>query len=337
MASTLKMGIVGCGNSARSIHYPKLKNLRDRFEVAACCDLDAERAAEVGTLYDAQPYTDYQAFLRYKGLDLVLVATKPPSTHALLGLQALEAGKHVVLEKPMCATHAEGVALIDAARKAGRLLTVYHSRRWDPEFIELRWAIAQGLFGDIRLFESMMGTNLLHVEWLIDWGVHLIDQCLVVCGGRPVEVSCVVTFPDKAETGGGPWTAWIRFDNGKLAVASQKIGELGTYPRFSVVGDQGGCAWPNPGTRRVEGTLSFDETQVVTVLPAVYRGRESAPLQKGEVRIPVRAFYANLFDALHGNTELAVKPEEALLVIDVLQAALRSAREGVSVRFKESD
>ena len=327
----IKMGIVGCGNSARNIHYPKLKDLRDQFEVVACYDVDSARANGIAELYGACPYTDRSAFFNHSGLELVLIATKPLDTHAPLGIAALEAGKHVVLEKPMCTSHEEGIRLMAAARKAGKILTVYHSRRWDPEFLELRWAMSRGYFGKIRMFETLVCSNLLYVEWIIDWGVHLIDHCLVVCGGKPVEVSCTVTFPDKAETNGGPWTAWIRFDNGCIGVASMKTGAGGSYPRFAVVGDQGGCAWPSAGARWEAGKLKFDEKEVITDLPAIYCGKEKEPIKMGEVRIPFCAFYPNLYDVLTGKAELAVKPEEALLVIDVMQACLESVRKNKSI------
>jgi len=308
----IKMGIVGCGNSARNIHYPKLKDLRHQFEVVACYDVDGARAAGIADLYGgARPYTDRAAFFAHPGL-----------------VAALEAGKHVILEKPMCSTHEEGVRLMDAAKRAGKVLTVYHSRRWDPEFIEARWAVSQGHFGDIRMFETIVCSNLLNVEWLVDWGVHLIDQCMVICGGKPLEVSCAVTFPDKAETGGGPWTASIRLDNGRLGVASMKTGAIGSYPRFAIMGDKGGCAWPGAGERWTAGKLKFDEQELVTDLPTIYRGQGQEPLQLGETHIPVHAFYPNLHGVLNGVGELAVKPEEALVVIDVMRACLASVAKG---------
>lgn len=331
MSRPIKMGIVGCGNSARNIHYPKLKDLRHQFEVVACYDVDSARASGIAELYGARAYTDRSAFFHHSGLELVLIATRPLDTHVLLGVAALEAGKHVILEKPMCASHEEGVRLIATARKMGRILTVYQSRRWDPEFLELRWAISQGFFGNIRMFESLVCNNILQCEWLVDWGVHLIDQCLVVCGGKPLEVNCAATFPDQVETGGGPWTVCIRFDNGRLVVASMKTGALGSCPRFSIVGDEGGCAWPEAGERWKAEKLKCDEKEVVTDLPVIYRGREKEPVRMGEVRIPFCSFYSNLYDVLTGGAKLAVKPEEALAVIDVIQACLASVKKGGNI------
>ena len=325
----IKMGIVGCGNSARNIHYPKLKDLRHQFEVVACYDVDSTRASGIAELYGAHPYTDRSAFFNHSGLELVLIATRPLNTHAPLGIAALEAGKHVILEKPMCTSHEEGVHLMEAARKAGKILTVYHSRRWDPEFLEMRWAVSRGFFGNIRLFETSVCGNLLNADWLVDWGVHLIDQCLIVCEGKPVEVSCAATFPEKAETNSGPWTVWVRFDNGRLGVASMKIGVGGEYPRFSIVGEQGGCAWPAAG-----GRMEMKSDEIVTDLPIIHQGRGKESVRAGKVRIPFCAFYPNLYQVFAGKSELAVKPEEALAVIDVMQAAIASVKKGCCISLR---
>lgn len=329
----IEVGIVGCGNSARNIHYPVLSKYPEKFRVVACCDLVEAKAREIGTLYGAQPYTDLGRFLKHPGIRLVLVTTKPPSTHTDVALQALAAGKDVLVEKPMCGSHAEGVALLKAARRHGKVLTVYHNRRWDPDFLELRWAITQGFFGDIRIFETIVCGNLVGADWLLDWGVHLIDQALLVGAGNPVEVTCAAYFPNgKDKDSAGAWTALIRFDNGRVAKTSMMTADAG-YPRFAVAGDKGGCAWP-----RGDGRMDMCGTELVTELPEIYLGRDTGgepSLPRRKVTIPFVPFYSNLYDVLNGKAELAVRPEEALRVIDVTLAAIESARSERSIRLKK--
>ena len=322
----IKMGIVGCGNSARNIHYPQLNKRQHQFKVVACCDLDKTRAEAIGKLYEAKAYTDLTAFLSHPDMELVLVTTKPPSTHASVGLAALDAGKHVLLEKPMCATHEEGIQLV---KKAKKILTVYHNRRWDPEFLELQWAIQQGFFGNIKLFEIMVCGNLLNADWLVDFGVHLFDQALFLGQDKPIEVSCVASFPDDAEGNSGPFVAWMRFNNGKCGIVSMRVGEGGEYPRFSVVGDKGGCAWPVN-----DGRIKYEDNALTTNIPAIHQGAGKPDLKPGAVRIPFIPFYQNLYEALTLGRELAVKPEEALAVIDVMRAAIQSCKTKLSVVLK---
>jgi len=327
---TIEMGIVGCGNAARGIHYPPLSKRPDQFRVTACCDLDPARAEEIAGLYQAKPYTDLNRFLEHPNLRLVLVATRPPSTHAPSALQALAAGKDVLLEKPMCAAHQEGVAIIEAARRHGRLVTVHQNRRWEPEFLELRWAVEQGLFGKVRIFHTTVCGNLLGADWLFDWGVHLFDQALLIGGGKPMAVDCAASFPHGFEKGSGPWTAVIRFDNGAAAVAAMMMAQSGC-PRFMVAGDQGGCVWPG-----AKGRLKLDETTLTSQLPEICRGRDSGgePLAPSrEARIPIVPFYDNLYEALHGRAEPAVRPAESLLAVDVTLAAMESTRTGRAVQI----
>ncbi len=325
MEGKLKMGIVGCGNSAKNIHYRMLKAITEKIEVAACFDKDGNRAAEVGGIYDAKPYDSLDSFLDHPGLDLVLVATRPPTTHAEIGLAALEAGKHVLLEKPICETHEEGIRLIEKANEKDRILTVFQNRRgpeWDPDFAAARWGIEQGYFGDVRIFESIWCGNLLNPAWMHDWGIHIFDQVLSIMKEKPVEISSGSSFPEAGDIPCGPWVAFIRFENGKIGVASMRIGLFGEYPRFSIIGDKGGCAWParsarveNPGVNE----LSCD-------IPSVLRGREEEAYEPFNVKIKFTPFYENLYAAITGGAELIVKPEEALRALDVTNAAIKSVK-----------
>lgn len=330
----LTFGIVGCGNSARNIHYKQLERARDKIEVGACFDLDALKADEICRLYGAKPYSSLKDFLGHPGLDLVLVATKPPSTHAEVGLAALEAGKHVLLEKPMCDSHAEGAALIEKSREKGLVLTVFHNRRgaeWDPDFEAVRWGVSQGYFGKLKLFETLWCGNYLNAEWLFDWGIHLFDQLLAIMKAEPVEVSCSAGPPGKMGTPSGPWAAFVRFDDGSAGIVSMRIGNFGDYPRFTLAGDTGGCSWP-ARSARVEEPGSG---KLLCSVPAVHAGQEKESQEPFETVIEFTPFYENLYEAVTSGAELIVKPEEALAAVDLANAAMESARKEKSVRMRD--
>jgi len=128
-------------------------------------------------------------------LDVVVIAT-PNRTHVPLAGAALRAGLHVVVDKPMAVTVASGLQLLDAARAASRLVTVYHNRRWDADFLTLRRLLAEGALGDVLRFESRFERWRPEPKpgWrespepgdagglLFDLGTHLIDQALVLLG-----------------------------------------------------------------------------------------------------------------------------------------------------------
>ena len=323
MGKTYGIGIVGCGNSAKNIHHPKLMEVADEFQVRACFDIDENRVGEVAELYGAKGFFKIDEMLASPDVDVVLVCTKPASTHTEIGLAALDAGKNVVLEKPMCGSHEEGERLIKKARSVGKILSVYQSRRWDPEFICLRWAMEQGYFGEVKMFESLVCGNLLDANWLFDWGVHLIDQALNVCGGQPIEVTCQSAGDPENES--GPWFALIRFDNGKTALATMRSGVPGGYPRYSLIGDRGAVAWPT----WQGGTIT--QSELTTEIPPIARGAGKDILELGERTISFTSFYRNLYETLNGDAELAVKPEEALMVVDVTLAAIESSKMKTSV------
>lgn len=327
MDGKLNIGIVGCGNSASKIHCRQLLDAAEKIDVAACFDMEFSKAEEVGKLYNAKPYRELNEFLDHPGLEAVLVATKPPATHAKIGLQALDSGKHLLLEKPMCATRQEGEQLIKKAREKNRVLTVFQNRRgaeWDPDFEAMRWGVEQGYFGSLKIFETIWAGNVLNAEWLLDWGVHLFDQVLTMFKTMPVEVVCSAGPVGKGGVPVGPWAAFMRFAGGEIGMASMRIGVFGEYPRFSLFGENGGCAWP-ARSARIERP---DENLLKCDIPAIQRGRDNEPLEPFSTEIGFTRFYDNFYDAVRHGAEVLVKPEEALMTVDVANAAVESSLTG---------
>lgn len=131
------MGVIGAGLIAQIMHLPHLRDLDDRFEVAALCDLSEEVLRQVGDRFAvARRYTRWQDLVVDPGLDAVLVST--PGSHAEPAIAASQAGLHVFVEKPMCFSVEEGRAMLAAARAAGRRLMVGYMKRYDPAFLRLR-------------------------------------------------------------------------------------------------------------------------------------------------------------------------------------------------------
>src|SRR5438067_9027176 len=135
MADRLRVGVIGCGLIAQVMHLNYLRELSDRFEVAAVCDLSAEVRAACAREYGVtEQYESWQELVT-RPLDAVLVLTS--GSHAPIAIAAAEAGLHVLVEKPMCFSVAEGRAMIDAAEKAGKVLMVGYNKRYDPAYSRL--------------------------------------------------------------------------------------------------------------------------------------------------------------------------------------------------------
>jgi predicted dehydrogenase len=135
MANRLRVGVVGCGLVAQVMHLHYLRELSDRFEIAAICDLSEEVRDSCGREYGVPLRFASWEELVATPLDAVLVLTS--GSHAPIAIAAAERGKHVLVEKPMCFSVAEGQAMVDAAEAAGVTLMVAYNKRYDPAYLRL--------------------------------------------------------------------------------------------------------------------------------------------------------------------------------------------------------
>jgi predicted dehydrogenase len=148
MGRRLKVGVIGGGLIAQVMHLHYLRELSDRFEISAICDLSAEARAAVAQEYGVRQQFDSWQELVAQPLDAVLVLTS--GSHAPAAIAAAKAGMHVLVEKPMCFSIAEGQEMVDAADKAGVTLMVAYNKRYDPAY--LRLVEESSRMHDVRLF-----------------------------------------------------------------------------------------------------------------------------------------------------------------------------------------
>ena len=128
----IRIGIIGCGNIANTKHMPTLFKFKDRVEMVAFCDLIPEKAEKAAKKYgipNAKIYTDYRKCVADPDIDVIHVCT-PNRSHSEITVAALEAGKHVMCEKPMAISGDEAQKMVDAAKKYNRLLTIGYQNRY---------------------------------------------------------------------------------------------------------------------------------------------------------------------------------------------------------------
>ncbi|MCC6627459.1 MAG: Gfo/Idh/MocA family oxidoreductase [Chloroflexi bacterium] len=134
MTQRIRMGMIGCGAIAQVQHLPHLRELDDEFEIAGLCDLSPSLLAHLGDEYGVpseRRFTDYRDLVR-SDIDAVIVC--PSGTHSTPSIAAAEAGKHVLVEKPMCVTVREAEAMVTAADRAGVVLQVGYMKRHEPAY-----------------------------------------------------------------------------------------------------------------------------------------------------------------------------------------------------------
>ncbi len=175
-----KISFVGFGGMA-GWHYKQLQTM-DNISVAGIWDIKEDRrkaAADVGL----HVYESFEDLLADERTDLVLLAV-PNDVHMPAAVAALEAGKNVICEKPVCLNSEELMKMTDAAKKTGKFLTVHQNRRWDEDFLTVKQVLAEGKLGELFRIESRVhGSRGIPGDWrqekehgggmILDWGVHL--------------------------------------------------------------------------------------------------------------------------------------------------------------------
>lgn len=195
----IKVGIGGLGRSGWNIHARIFEELSDMYRVVAVSDPLEDRRMEAYARFGCRTYEDFDRLAGDDEVELIVVAT-PSYLHAPHTIAALEAGKHVVCEKPMASNLSEADSMIEASRRTGRLLTVFHNSLFAPDYLKVKEIIQSGRLGKIVLVKIYNHTFGRRWDWqtlrrfgggeLRNNGVHLIAQALQMIGNRDVEVFC---------------------------------------------------------------------------------------------------------------------------------------------------
>ena len=313
------------------------------MEVVAICDRDPACAAKAkGDFPEVRVYPDLRGLLASDGIDLVAVVT-PHSTHASLAIECLKAGKHTVVEKPMCITVAEASATIEAAERAHRTLAVYHNRRHDGNVRAIRQVVESGEIGEVfnievtamgyggsftwgRPGEPWRASKAVSGGGLYDWGAHAVDWVLSMVPSRMAQVTGFFHRFGPGQANEDQTRAIIRFENG--CVAEIMHSRVAHFPRpylWLVLGTKG--AIMDSGRDAIEGYCRD--------LNGPSGGSFGLRTAAGEREIPYlesdwATYYADLADHLLRGGPLPVSGEDGRRVITVLETAERSSRSGRS-------
>ncbi|MGE6149001.1 oxidoreductase [Aeromonas media] len=189
MSQTINAALVGYGFAGQTFHAPFLTSTPG----LALCWVVSRDAAKVQAELPGCRVGSLDEVLADSTVDLVVIAT-PNDTHAPIARQALLAGKHVVIDKPFALDLAEAEALVELAEKQQRVLSIFHNRRWDGDFLTVRRLLAEGALGKIAQFESHFDRYRPQVRqrwreaggpgsglWF-DLGPHILDQALQLFG-----------------------------------------------------------------------------------------------------------------------------------------------------------
>ncbi|QKH05057.1 Gfo/Idh/MocA family oxidoreductase (plasmid) [Bacillus cereus] len=153
----LKVGIIGCGSIAQHRHLPEYE-ANPYVQIVAVCDSNKKRAKEIANKYGVNMYTDYNELITCEELDAVSVCT-PNHLHASISIAALQAGIHVLCEKPMATSKADAEMMIGAAEKSGKKLMIGHNQRFVASHQKAKQLIKSGAIGKIYSFRTAFGHS----------------------------------------------------------------------------------------------------------------------------------------------------------------------------------
>lgn len=344
--TTLNIGLIGYGYAGRTFHLPLIVATPGlSLTAVATRQGDAVKAR----LPDVETLSDPQALMARDDIDLIIVAT-PNATHAPLARAALRAGKSIVVDKPFTLDLAEARALTDLATRADQVLSVFHNRRWDSDFLGVSRAIAQGLVGEVRHFESRFDRFRPQVRdrwreqdgpgagiWY-DLGPHLVDQALVLFGlPKAVQADLAV---QRADAKVDDWAhVVLRYDDRRVVLHADMLA-VGGSARFTVHGERGSLRKAGPDQQEAQllaGMAPGADDWGCDDDDLLYFDAEGR-----QTRVPVpagdqRRFYAAVRDAVLGVGPNPVPPIQALAVMSVIAAAIESNRTGARCALALSD
>lgn len=350
MSRVLQVALVGYGLAGRVFHAPLIAatpGLRLRVVVSS----NADRV--LADHPDVQVVAEPRAAFVDPAIDLVVIAS-PNATHAALATAALQAGRHVVVDKPFAVDLAEADAVAAIARGAGRQLVVFHNRRWDADFLALRALVEAGTLGRIAEFHSHFDRFRPQVPdrwrerrgpgaglWL-DLGPHLVDQALQLFG-LPQAVQADIAIQRGDAEVDDYFHVVLRYPRLR-AVLHAGVLVPGAGLRFAVHG--AGGSWFKHGLDPQEAALRAGMApgspgwgvdpgpgRLLQVGPDGSPREAPSPAPAGDYR----AFYAGMRDAVRGEAAAPVTLDEALDVMRVLQAGIESAAAGQVIVLDRAD
>jgi predicted dehydrogenase len=362
VAREIGVGVIGYGLGGRVFHAPFVSAVPG-LKLVAILQRKGDEAAKA--YLATKIVRSLEELLTHPGIELVAVST-PNETHFAMAKQCLEAGKHVVIDKPFSATSTEALELGRIAKMRGLHVIPFHNRRWDGDFLTVKKLLDEKAVGRLVTYESHFDRfRPLPREntWkeagnpangmLFDLGPHLVDQVLALFGAPDAITASVRSDRDQTEIEDAfDITLHYPGFNGKGLLAHCRTsylacdaaprfllhGTVGSFKKYGLDPQEpalvGGAKVPVIGSN----TVWLEEKEamwgILTVAPVP---TDPATLVRREVRTEpgdYRGFYVNVRDAILGTAKLAVTPEDGYRVIRLLEMARESSAAGRTLKVE---
>ncbi|AUN29514.1 oxidoreductase [Niveispirillum cyanobacteriorum] len=339
--ATLRTALVGFGYAGQTFHAPLIAATAG-LELACIVSSNAGKVRQYWG-EDVAVTPDINVVLADSGIDLVVIAT-PNDTHADLTRRALLAGKHVVVDKPFTVTLDEARALAALEQQTGRVLSIFHNRRWDSDFLTLSRLIKDGTLGRVTQFESHFDRFRLvpRDRWReragvagaglwYDLGPHILDQALCLFG-RPVDLLADIATQRPGCGAADYFHAILRYADGLRVILHGSMLTADNGLRFAVHGDSGSFV--------KHGLDSQEDMLKAGLVPGCDNwgwdprpgqltriGADGTMTAAAHVGLPgdYRCYYAGVVDAIRGLQPNPVTVRQAITVMEMIEAGVQSA------------
>ena len=344
------MAIIGMGGMA-NWHVENIRQYIPEIKIIGGFDIREEANEKARTKWGVKVYATPEEIYADKDIDVVLIATQN-EVHKDYSIKCLEAGKHVICEKPITMDAPEMEEILAATKKTDKIFSVHHNRRWDKDYLTVRKIFADKLLTNPHNIESRVQGSLPLYGWrcfkqnggglLLDWGIHLIDQMMDLIPQKVVSVQAHLHYVGEYEVD-DVFTVMLRFENGTTGMVSISTKCYIPLPRWHVSCVDGTAIiedWELKGKIVKQADPNErDWTEEVTYT-AAGPTRIMLPRPKEttiEVPLPEIVgthwtdYYKNIVEVLNGKAELRVTPEQVLRVMKVIDAAFKSNETGEAV------
>ncbi|WP_127959293.1 oxidoreductase [Serratia microhaemolytica] len=339
MVDKIRVALLGYGNAGKTFHAPLIA-ATPGMELTAIASSSADK---VHSDWPAiQVVNDVRWLFDDRRIDLIVIAT-PNDSHFALAQQALAAGKHVVVDKPFTVTLSQAEQLKQLAEREGKLLSVFHNRRWDSDFLTLKTLLAQGTLGEVVYFESHFDRYRPEVRtrwreqagdgsgiWY-DLAPHLLDQALQLFGMPEtlfVDFGCL----RQASSATDYFHALLKYPQSRVVLHSTLLAAAET-PRYLVHGTHG--SYIKYGFDPQEAQLKMARSPAMAQFGhdpqqgIVTLSQNGQLTQSPYTNLPGNylAYYTAIANTLHGRGTNPVTVEQAIAVMKLLELGIYSAKQ----------
>lgn len=350
MSQEFGIGIVGYGGMG-GWHARKIAEIPE-VQLIGVYDI-LERQNQLAEEQNIKAYASLEKIVADPNIQVITIAT-PNDSHLSIAKTAMEAGKHVVCEKPVAMCSNELEEMLACAEENEVLFTVHQNRRWDEDYLVAKKLYDEGTLGRIFNIESRVhGSRGIPGDWrnqkkhgggmVLDWGVHLFDQMLQMFWDRKLESLYAQLHSVTNEEVDDGFRVILNFEGDLTALVEVGTSNFINMPRWYVQGENGTAIIQNfKRDGEIVMVSDWETRDAVPVETAAGLTKTMAPRTEETIKrypLPdlsadIRDFYKNVKDAVQNGEELTVKPAEVMDGMKLMEAVFQSAKTNQVITFE---